>query len=193
MTLLFARFLSFLANPITLSFPVSSLAVWQDTHSARETLEWTFLSWIFLILIPLFIFWGAKKGIFKDIELSKREERPVFYLFVGIIGIIYFSTLIFLHGPKTLLVILAGGAVGLFLFFWVNTHIKASLHVFTVSVAAIVLGLIYGVWGIFGLMLVPLTAWARIKTRHHTLPETIVGAILGIIVALSIISLRKYF
>lgn len=188
-----ARLLSFLANPITLSFPVSSLAVIKDTHNVREALGWTLLSAVFLALIPLFIWGGVKKGVFQDFDLSRREERPLFYLFVGIVGFAYFGTIVFLHGPTTLLILGTGGALGLLLFSLVNRRIKASLHVFAVSASAIILGLLYGEWGLGALFSIPLVAWARIKTGHHTFPETLIGAVLGLIVAVSAFSFRRFF
>lgn len=191
--LFLARFFSLVSNPLIVSFPVPFLAAYKETHNSLYAFWWTLLSSIFLLAIPLFIFLGKRRGIFSDLELSKRAERPIFFLFLSIVGILYLTTIILFHGPRILLLLFISGVLGLILFFLVNIRIKASLHVFVVSVITIIFGLIYGDRGLVALSFVPLVAWARIKTKQHTFSETIVGLALGVIVAIFTFNIRRYF
>lgn len=193
MSLLLARLLSLVSNPLILSFPVPFLATYKETHNGFYALEWFFLSSFFLFMVLAFVLWGRKRGFFTDIEITKREERPLFYLFLGVISVLYLFTVILLHGPKMLLILLAGAAIGLFLFSIVNMKLKASLHVFTICVAALALGLLNFELGIAAASVVPFIIWSRIKTKHHTLPETIAGAVLGLIVTMVLFTIYRRF
>jgi membrane-associated phospholipid phosphatase len=66
----------------------------------------------------------------------------------------------------------------------VNKFTKASVHVGVVSAFATSLFLVYGGIFSFSFLLIPLVAWARIKTRNHTKQQTIIGAIVGIAIIL---------
>lgn len=193
MSILLARLLSLFTDPLVLAFPVPFLATYKETHDGFYALKWLLFSSFFWLMVPTFVIWGRKKGLFTDVEITKREERPLFYLFLGAVFALYFFAIILLHGPKMLLILLTGAAIGLFLFAVVNTWLKASLHVFTICVAALALSLFNAEIGVAAFSIVPLIIWSRIKTKHHTLPETVVGAILGSVVTLILFTIYKHF
>ncbi len=190
---LFARLISLISNPLFISIPMSYAIVFKSKEDFLYAIEWTFISLVFTIAIGLFVFYGVKKGIFSDFDISKRQERNAIFIFTILIGIIYFAVIFFLQGPRVLLLALAALLLGTLIADLINRKIKASIHIAVFSSFSIVVGILYG--GIFWLIpfFTPLVAWSRIKLKRHHLSETIVGWFLGASLVLLLYYIVKYF
>src|SRR5438105_8255289 len=102
MSVWFAQVISVLLNPVIVMVFVPFLLVYRTTHNASIALSWTWYSLAFLIAIALFILYGVKKKFFTDLDVSRREHRPLLFV-IGIIFILFYLLGIFLfHGPKVL-------------------------------------------------------------------------------------------
>jgi len=55
------------------------------------------------------------------------------------------------------------------------------------------MGVVYKGYFFLLLILIPLLAWARIKTKEHTPTETIIGSILGVVITLIVYAVSKQF
>jgi hypothetical protein len=73
----------------------------------------------------------------------------------------------------------------------VNTQVKASIHVATVTAVVLTLGLLYDLPA-YAIGVIPVIAWARIKTKRHTMREAIVGAVIGTVLILFMYIVVKY-
>ena len=171
---LLANILTWLLHPVALSIPSVFLIVMASTGNQLVALYWTFISLVFSSIISLFVLWGVKKGIFNNIDISNRKQRIIAYPVVIIVVCLFALTTYVFKGP---LILIKGSAlfiVGLIILDFVNSRIKASIHV--ASAAAFFTGLSYGYGGIFylSLLLIPFVAWARIAEKKHTLRETVV-------------------
>lgn len=178
--ILLARFISLIFNPVFLLIPTPYLLVLRSTGDASQAMTWTLISMFFVMLIGICLGIGVRKGYFTDFDVSRREERPLLFLFVLLVGALYFVSLLYLDAPVVLFILLACIFASVLLLSFINTKIKASIHVATISAFVITLGLLYGPQYLFLILIVPIVAWSRVKIKRHTVREIIAGASLGI-------------
>ncbi len=187
-----AQFISTVLNPIFLISPIPYLLVLKTTNNHDLAFFWEVISLIFILIVSVFILIGVEKKVFSDLDISKRTQRPLLFTFAIGLSAIYTIILYFLKAPNILFVVVFTLILGLIVFEMVNRITKASIHVGTISAFAASVSLVYG--GIFYLtfFLIPLVAWARIKTHNHTKQQTVIGAVLGILITLVVYVIFKY-
>ena len=171
--------ISFIFNPLIFMLPVPYLAVYRDTRDSLYALKWELVSLPYIAIVGLFLLYGLRRHIFSDMDVSVRQERNLFFLFSGVVAFLYLYFLLLFKSPLNLFIIACGMALGIILFSFVNLLIKASGHVAVVSAFAISVAMVYGGWFLLTLLLIPLVAWSRITLRRHTVPEILVGGVLG--------------
>lgn len=184
MLTVFARFISFALNPYFLILPIPYLLVMRETGSSTYAFKWTLFTLFFISVIGLSVFLAVRKGYFTDLDISQREQRPLFFTLLAFFAILYFITLYYFQGPLILFISLAGIFFSLIVFSFVNTRIKASVHVASITALIFSFSLLYN--GIFLLLLflIPLVGWSRVKIHRHSKNEVLIGAILGILIPL---------
>lgn len=183
MIISFAKFISAVFNPILVLLFVPFVLLYRDTHNLSEAVLWTLYTAFFLIAITAFILYCVQRKMFTDMDVSKKEQRPLLFFVSTIFVLLYLIGLFLLHGPYLLFVIAFGIILGIFVVSIINRWIKASVHVATVSALIFAVAITSdGIYRLF-LLLIPLVAWSRVKIKRHTLSETIVGGILGIALA----------
>lgn len=179
-----AEIISTVFNPVVLLFPLPYLLVYKVSNDDGLALKWFFFSSVFLLVTCLFIMIAVKRKIFTDIDVSKREQRPLLFLFVSIIAMVYLSGLLFLQGPPILFFAITGILIGVIIFSFINLRIKASLHVASSSALIFILSILYGGNFLLLLVLIPIIAWSRVKLKRHSLSEATVGGTLGVLITL---------
>lgn len=180
-----AVLVSFLFNPLFLSFLVPFLIVYRYTGSGFTALKWLLFSSIFAIMATSYLFYGRIRGYFSDLDISKREERPRYYKILLFLAILYLAISLLLKGYFFPISIFSfGSALAIISYLLVNRYIKASGHVGVASAFVILIGVLYGrnvfiatVW------ILPLLAWSRITLKKHTMREVLAGAALGLVVS----------
>ncbi len=189
----FAKFISFIFNPIIVLLVTGFLLTYKTTGDLPGALMWTGYTVLFLAIITLFIFYCVYKKIFTDMDVSKREQRPLLFVVGLLVTVVYLVGLLFLGGPAVLFLITFGVVIGIAFASIINIYLKASIHVATISALMLAIVFAYGNSAYGLLLLIPLVAWSRLKTKRHTLQETIVGAILGVVLSLLVYILMKLF
>ena len=111
----FARILSIVLHPFILFLPVPYILVMRMTDNVDYAIKWTFFSWIFIFSVVIFVFYEVRMGKFNNFDISKREQRSRFFLFIGLLTLIYISCLFLLHGPLEMVVVTFGSLLGLLL------------------------------------------------------------------------------
>jgi hypothetical protein len=189
----FARIISFFLGPVFTLFPILFILVAKFSQDYSHALKWTMLSYIFILTIVLFIISGVLLGFFTNFDVSKREQRPLLFLVTGFMSFCYLLFLIVFNGPRILFVGFFAVLLGLMSIIIVNKWIKASIHLATATAAFLLIGITYKGYYFLFLLLIPLLAWARIKTREHLPVETVVGSLLGIVVTLIVYLVTKQY
>lgn len=193
MSIAFAKAVSFLLGPLFVLLPIPYILVGKFTQNYYYALKWTVFSYGFILAVALFVIIGVFLGVFSNFDVSKKEQRPLLFSFSAFAIFCYLLSLFILDGPKILFVALAGIVLGLIIIVFVNKWIKASIHVASLTSVVLFIGIIYQGYYFLLLFLIPFLAWARIKTKEHTLMETVVGGILGILLTLIMYITTKQF
>jgi membrane-associated phospholipid phosphatase len=186
--MILARFISFAANPIFIFIGLPFFLVYRTTGDFEEAWKWTWYTWAFLLLFVGFVLYGVRNKIFSDVDVSRREQRPVLYFTGAILSVLYLAGLIILNGPLILIVTIIGFIVGIIIGSLVNMKIKASVHVAAVSALLTLLSIINRGYYVLLLLAIPLVCWARVKIKRHSVSEVITGGFLG-----SFLSFVMYF
>ena len=150
-----------------------------------NALKWSVFTLMFVVCIGLFVLIAVRKKLFSDLDVSTREQRPLLFLFVSVVAVIYFLSLFFLQGPVSLLISVGGIFLSILVFsFFLNIRLKASIHGASIAAFAIAMILLYGRVYLLSLLLIPLIGWSRVRINRHTKKEVIVGTITGIILTI---------
>lgn len=186
--MILARIISIISNPIFILIGLPYFLVIKNTENPLPAWNWTLYTWVFLFLFGLFVVIGVKKKIFSDFDVSRREQRPILYLFAIILSIIYYGGLNFWNGPEVLFICITGIILGTIIGGLVNIRVKASVHVAAASALITGLALVYRGYFFLLFLLIPVICWARVKTKRHSIEEAIAGGLIG-----GILSLVMYF
>jgi membrane-associated phospholipid phosphatase len=193
MRLPLAHLISFILNPLFILIFLPLFLVYKSTNNIYQALSWTVYTLLFLMATGLFVSYGVWKGFFTDLDASRREQRPILYLFAVCLGIVYIIGLFIFQAPIILKIMAIGMLVGIIIASIVNTKIKASIH--TATLSGLILGLVLGYGGYFILLflMIPLMGQSRISLNKHTFREIVAGWILGSLISLFIYAFIKVF
>ena len=189
---LFARFISFIFNPLLVLILLPFFLVYKTTNNLNSAIFWTVYSLFFIFAIAIFILVGVRNKIFANWDVSVRSQRPLLFSAFLLFGIIYLLGLYILKAPFILFVVILSLISGVILVSTINIKIKVSIHVATIS--ALILGVILGFGASFAflLIIIPLVGWSRIRIDRHTLSEVIVGWITGSLLLLGTYGIFKF-
>jgi len=174
-----------ISPPIIVTIAIIVFSFWSPIGLGSLSISLSILlGFFFLALLPyLPVIYFSKKMVV-DIYVSKRGARTPFFL---ISMLSYFlATIIFLGTSSKIMFLLALGHVCVTLILVIiNLFWKVSTH--CAGVAGPITALIY-VFGIeympLFLFLVPLS-WARMKLKTHTFVQTLVGALIAVVVGIT--------
>lgn len=189
----FAKVISFVLSPVFVLFPIPFILVSKFSSDYSDALKWSIFSYAFILIVVVFVIAGVMLGIFTNFDVSKREQRPLLFSFSAFVIFCYLLSLIVLRGPKILFLAVFAIAFGLIILALVNKWTKASVHVATATAVFLLVGFAYKGYFFLLLGLIPLLAWSRVKVKGHTLRETIVGGILGMVITLTVYIVSKQF
>lgn len=187
-----AKFISTVINPLVILSVLPFILVFKSTQDYSKAWFWTIFSLVFILIFSLFVLIAIEKGYFSDLDISKRRQRSMLYTFSIALSAIYVVFLYFLKAPEVLFIALFGLVFGLASMEFINRITKASIHVASIAAFATSLFLGFGPLFLLSFVLVPMVAWARIKTHNHTKRQTLIGATMGILITLAVYVIFKY-
>ncbi|MEK7517494.1 MAG: hypothetical protein AAB583_03005 [Patescibacteria group bacterium] len=189
----FARSVSFLLSPLFVLLPIPYILVSRFTDNHIYAIKWMIFSYIFILAIAVFIGVGVLLGIFSNFDVSKREQRPLLFTFTALIIFSYLVSLLIFDGPKILFMAVFALILGLIIIAIVNQWVKASIHVAILTSSVLLMIILYKGYYFLFLLLIPLLSWARVKMREHTILETVVGSIFGVLLTVIVYVASRYF
>ncbi|MGH7884771.1 MAG: phosphatase PAP2 family protein [Thermodesulfobacteriota bacterium] len=150
---------------------------------------WTilFLS-LFLLLPTIYILFLVKKGVITDFHMKNREDRirPLSIIFVHLL--LSFMLYHYLGGPLIFMVLALCGLIMVGLIVFISLYWKISGHCAAAG-GLFIIALNYYDKLVFILALsVALVAWSRVRLGKHSLPQTLVGIVLGAVVTFGLFS-----
>lgn len=186
MMLALAQLISFISNPVFLTIPLPFFLVYNETSDAYLALKWMIFSMFFIVLVGFFVMYEVRRRVFTDLDVSKREQRPLLFVFMIFVAFLYLLSLFLLHGPTILYVAVCGIIGSIIILALINERIKASIHVATISAFFCVLAILYGGANLLWLLCIPVVVWSRVRTNRHSLQEALVGCVMGIMLTLGV-------
>ena len=176
-----ARWVSWIGHPLVfITLSVGTIIVLRLANRAGLALLLTLFATVILPM-ALLLFRGFRSGRWSDPDVSVRAERIRFYPRAISISAGAVIVLWLLHAPAFAL---RGATITLFLLIiaaLINFRIKLSLHALFAFYSAVILFVVNPIAGAVAFALALLVFWSRLYLKRHDLPETIVGAFLGLL------------
>jgi membrane-associated phospholipid phosphatase len=176
-----AEVVSYVFHPLIIVIPTMVIAITQTGFSLTESVFWTLLA-VGVVNVPmaLLLFYGVRSGRYSDASVSLRQQRTSIYVVGGVCLVILLLILILANAPPVLIACLIAAVLSTGLGYLVNRYTKLSLHSAAIAGCAIVLLLTFPLLGILLAIFTPLVGWARIRLKHHTPLQILIGWIVPV-------------
>jgi len=187
----FARQVSTILSPITVSLPLVILVALYHSTNTLNALIYAVITLFFLSIGPMiYILIGVRRGKYIDVDLSLRKQRAGPFLFGIVSTTIGLLILIFTHGPKNLQTLLLITTISGVLMMVTTLWWKISIHASSLAGAVTILTSLYGAIVLPAYLLVVLVSWSRVVLRHHTIAQVVVGSVASIILPIVTFKIR---
>ena len=150
------------------------------------------VSLIFLTAIPALslLFYIPRRN--EPWASTEKRQRAMSFVFMALSYPIGFVILELVHAPAIFQAITLTYVIVVLALILVNLFFKASGHAAGVAGPVSALIYLYGLIATPLIALIPLTMWARVKARGHTLSQTIAGAALSAIITVLVLLLYGF-
>ena len=171
-----AEVISLIFHPLLVVIPTLVIAIVQTGNTITQAILWTLLS-IAVVNIPMafLLFYGVRSGRYSDASVSVREQRTSIYAVGGACLVALLVILILAGAPPIIVACLISAVLATGVGYLINRYTKLSLHSAAVAGCATVLLLIAPVVGTTMALFTPLVGWARIRLKHHTPFQILIG------------------
>lgn len=186
-----AKIIATIISPLVILSVLPFLLLYKSSSNFQISVFWEIVSLIFLGIFSAFVLVGVALGRFSDLDISNRKQRISLLSFALLLTAVYLGFLYFFNAPKILFIATFGLMLGVWIAEIINQRFKLSIHVAAITGFASFLVLTYGPQYIAAYLLVPLVAWSRITTKHHTFFQTAVGAVFSLLLTLVIYIIFK--
>ncbi len=182
-----ANLISTILNPFSVSPVIFTLLSFHSASGILEALKWALISTA-LGMFPVFsgIIYLVRNGKLDTVFTSVRRQRTKIYLLCGLCAGVGYIILNYLQAPPMLEAAFVTGLCVTTIFLCINLWWKISVHTALVAASATVLIILYGWLAAVTLVLLPLTAWARIELKHHSLAQVAAGALLAPLITVGV-------
>ncbi len=181
-----AEIVSLLFHPVLFILLMPFIVIYKKTQDGMYALKWEMFSIVFLFAVLAYFIWEKRKGAFSDFDISKREERKKFYIFLLFLTCLYLLVPLLYKGLVFPMTVISFGIIfGIALFACLNYFIKASVHMGVACAYVITITAFYGINGfLLTFYILPLIIWSRLLLKRHTVKEIITGGVLGSFITL---------
>jgi membrane-associated phospholipid phosphatase len=188
----FAEVISAVFHPFIVIIPTMLIAIIQQGNTLWQALFWTILA-VCVVVLPLvfLIFFGVRSGRYSDPSISMREQRHSLYAVAGFFMVLLVAILVLGKAPLILTACLVSAVLATLVSFAINYRFtKLSLHSVGMAGCTTVLILTVPALGIAMALFAPVVGWARIRLKHHTPLQILIGWMIS---ALSVITVFHVF
>ena len=172
----FAELVSYIFHPLLIVIPTLVIAMVSLGNTLGQAIFWTVLSVVIVNLpMALLLFWGVRSGKYSDASVSIREQRTSIYAVGGTCLVILLAVLIIGKAPVVIIACLISAVIATALGYWINRYTKLSLHSAAMAGCTAVLLWTAPLIGVIMAVFAPLVGWARIRLKHHTPVQILIG------------------
>ncbi len=173
-----AHWVSNILNPpLVAAFGIFAMA---SVLNTAEAWRWAVIFVFLVVAVPtLYVVWLLKRGKIETFHIPKRESRVKPYLVIIASNLLGALLMLIAKAPFLLIAFAVVGVVQSTLLFLVNMYWKISGHTTAISGLSVFMVAALG-WSMSPvLIMVPLVAWARIRTHSHSFWQTFAGVLTG--------------
>lgn len=176
-----ANLTSHILNPFLVSLVVILLLSFESAASIADALKWSMIL-IAVSILPVFsvMVYLARRGRLDSIFTNVRGQRTKVYALATVCAVVGGVVITYLGAPLVLRATFVAGLSAVVVFMCVNLWWKISLHIAFVAASVTVLVILYGPIGAISVVFLPLIAWARIESGHHSPAQVTGGAVLAV-------------
>ena len=188
----------------------ATAATGRTTRAARIVTE-AFAPWVLIVVLFLSVGWHADRlpglawalagatcaslapkavivtGVLRrrygDHHLTAREDRKVPLIIALVLVTAGIAGLAAAGAPREVVAVEAAMLAGLLVMMPITRVWKISFHTGVAAATAAILTMVYGAWSLFGIPVVTLIGWSRLRLAHHTSAQVIAGAPVGAVAA----------
>jgi membrane-associated phospholipid phosphatase len=181
-----ARIISTIFSPPLLA--VASLIIAAQAVDNEPVLYWTVISIVLFVLIPtIYILSLVRRGHVTDFHMKIREQRAWPLIIILLISSLVFFVMYFGGAPRLMLIISSVAIIQLMLIVLITFRWKISGHCTAASGLAVVAIALFGQSLLPVSLIIPVTAWSRVRLDRHTYSQSLAGIFLGVATATSIL------
>ncbi len=171
-----AEIISYIFHPLLVVVPTLVIAMVSLGSTLGQAIFWTVLS-VAIVNLPmaLLLFWGVRSGKYSDASVSIREQRTSIYAVGGTCLVILLAVLIIGKAPVVIIACLVSAVIATAIGYWINRYTKLSLHSAAMAGCTAVLLWTAPLIGVVMAIFAPLVGWARIRLKHHTPVQILIG------------------
>jgi len=191
----FAEAVSLLFHPFVIVIPTMVIAMICQKYTLWQSLFWTFLS-VCIVILPMifFIYIRVRSGHYSDSSVSTREQRTSLYTLSGFLMVLLIGILVLAKAPLILTACLISAVLATLIGFVINNRFtKLSLHSVGMAGCVTVLCLTLPLLGLCMIPFALLVGWARIRLKHHTLLQILIGWIVSVVSVLIVFQALHLF
>lgn len=139
---------------------------------------------IFTTFLPMAIIVLWAKFIGTDIDISNKKDRPVPFIIGTISYGIGFLVLAALNAPAFITIFVLCYTCNTFIMLLISFFWKISIHTTGLIGPASALIVVFGIYGIFLGLILPILIWSRVIQKKHTMAQAVVGGVLAYILTI---------
>ena len=163
-------------HPLIIVIPTMVIAIFQQGNTLGRSLFWTFLA-VCVVNVPMafLILYGVRSGHYSDPSVSVREQRTSIYAVGGFFLVVLLTILVLAKAPLVLTACLISAVLSTAIGYVINRYTKLSLHSAAMAGCTTVLILTAPIIGVVMALFTPLVGWSRIRLKHHTPLQILIG------------------
>ena len=174
--------ISYILHPMV----VSSFTFWFIIYKTDLSLENPdfifFLSFFFSTALPIMtVLTLIRMNLVKDLDASNRSERLLPMALSSLFFLIGFIILRELDSPRIIQGVMFCGIINTIIVWLITKHWKVSIHTVSITSGIVIFWILGHEYIIQMSTILILTIFSRVITNSHTLSQTIVGALVGLI------------
>ncbi len=172
-----AKMLSNIFHPFLISLVTLVLVIYLDGTALVDAIRWTVAGFGIVILpLAIYLIINVRRGRYSDWSISIREQRYNIYILAGICFIVLVLIFILGDAPGIALACLYA-ALGTTIVAAIINRLatKVSLHAVAMAGCAAALFWVAPPLGLFLGFASLLVGWARMRLKHHTFVQILLG------------------
>ena len=174
--------LSYFFHPMVISTFTFWFIIYQTSISIDKPNFIFLLSFFFSTLLPIVnVLYLKSQGLITDIDASNRKERLLPIAFGALFFLIGFITLRQLNSPMIIQGIMFCNLINTILVWLITKYWKVSIHTLSIASAITIFWILGYKYVIMMFLMLALTTNSRTLTNSHTLSQSIVGIVIGIV------------